>query len=95
MSMDVKTVAKVASLARIRVESDELDKYSRELSGILKWIEMLDNVNTDSVEPLANVANIELKQREDVVSDGNYQQAVLKNAPESLQGYFAVPKVIE
>lgn len=95
MSMDTKTTAKVASLARIRMEDGEVEKYSKELSGILKWIEMLGQVNTDNIEPLANVANIALRTRQDQVTDGGYQEAVLKNAPESLQGYFVVPKVIE
>jgi aspartyl-tRNA(Asn)/glutamyl-tRNA(Gln) amidotransferase subunit C len=93
--MDQKTTAKVASLARIKLADDEIAPYSEQLSGILQWIEMLGEVDTDGVEPLANVANIELKLRQDVVNDGNVRDQVLSNAPESLQGYFVVPKVIE
>lgn len=95
MSLDKATTQKVARLARIRLEEGEDEKYTKELNGILQWIDMLGEVDTDGVEPLANVANIELKLREDKVSDGGIQKDVLANAPESLQGYFVVPKVIE
>ena len=95
MSMDAKTVARVASLAHIKLQDGEVEKYAAETDGIMKWIEMLSDVDTDGVEPLANVANIELRARQDVVTDGGYQEEILKNAPESLQGYFVVPKVIE
>ena len=95
MSLDKATTQKVARLSRIRLKEGEDEKYTAELNGILQWIEMLSEVDTDGVEPLANVANIELKQRADEVTDGGYQDDVLANAPESLQGYFVVPKVIE
>lgn len=95
MSLDKATTQKVARLSRIRLKDGEDEKYTAELNGILQWIEMLSEVDTDGVEPLANVANIELKQRADEVTDGGYQKDVLANAPESLQGYFVVPKVIE
>jgi aspartyl-tRNA(Asn)/glutamyl-tRNA(Gln) amidotransferase subunit C len=95
MSLDKATTQKVARLARIRLEEGEDEKYTNELNGILQWIDMLGEVDTDGVEPLANVANIDLKLREDKVSDGGIQKDVLANAPESLQGYFVVPKVIE
>jgi aspartyl-tRNA(Asn)/glutamyl-tRNA(Gln) amidotransferase subunit C len=95
MSLDKATTQKVARLARIRLEDGEDEKYTAELNGILQWIDMLGEVDTDGVEPLANVANIDLELRKDEVSDGGIQQDVLANAPESLQGYFVVPKVIE
>jgi len=59
------------------------------------FIEQLSEVNTDNVEPLANVARSTLPLREDVISDGDYADAVLKNAPEAIENYFAVPKVVE
>lgn len=95
MSLDKSTTQKVAQLSRIRLENGEVDKYTGELNNILQWIEMLGEVDANDVEPLSNVAHIELKLRKDEVTDGNIQQDVLKNAPESLQGYFVVPKVIE
>lgn len=95
MSLDKSTTQKVAQLSRIRLEDGEVDKYTGELNNILQWIEMLGEVDAKDVEPLSNVAHIDLKLRKDEVTDGNIQQDVLKNAPESLQGYFVVPKVIE
>jgi len=95
MSMDKATVRKVASLARLAVTEQDLDKYATQLNGILKWVEQLASVNTDNIEPLANVVNIELELREDVVNDGGKQADILANAPESLEGFFVVPKVVE
>lgn len=95
MSLDKATTQKVARLARIRLKDGEDEKYANELNGILQWIDMLDEINTDGVEPLANVANIELKLREDKITDGGIQKDILANAPETLEGYFVVPKVIE
>lgn len=95
MSIDRDTVKKVAGLARLRMNDEQLDKHTPEINNILKFIEQLDEVNTDNVEPLANVARIDLKCRPDTVTDGGYAQDVLKNAPEAVEGYFAVPKVVE
>ena len=69
--------------------------YTKELSGIMSWVEQLQEVNTDGVEPMAAVGNMTLRFREDVVNDGNQQQAVLANAPSADYGCFVVPKVIE
>ena len=93
--MDKATVKKVATLARIAVTDTDLDRYTPQLGGILKWVEQLDEVNTDNVQPLANVVNTSLSLRPDAVSDGNIQSDVLVNAPESLEGFFVVPKVVE
>ncbi len=95
MSLDKQTVQKVAKLARIAITEEEADKMVGELGGILQWVEQLGEVDTDNVEPLANVANIELRLRADEVSDGGIQQDVLANAPESMEGFFVVPKVVE
>ncbi|PZP85105.1 MAG: Asp-tRNA(Asn)/Glu-tRNA(Gln) amidotransferase GatCAB subunit C, partial [Azospirillum brasilense] len=73
----------------------EVAHYAGEINGILKWIEQLQEVNTDGVAPLASVSDQALPWRADVVTDGNIQQAVLKNAPMQNYGCFAVPKVIE
>jgi len=93
--MDKQTVEKVARLARIRMDDAELDKMAPQLSGILTWIEQLQEVNTENVEPLANVADIELHLRKDEVTDGDCTDKVLKNAPEETQGYFVTNKVVE
>lgn len=95
MTIDNATVTKIASLARIRVTDDEKARYAAQIGGIMKWIEQLNAVNTDGVEPLANVAEIALKLRKDEVIDGNIQADVLANAPEATSGFFAVPKIVE
>lgn len=95
MSIDNATVTKIASLARIRVEEGEKAKYAAQIGGIMKWIEQLNAVNTDGVEPLASVMDIALPTRPDVVNDGNIQDQVLANAPEATSGFFAVPKIVE
>jgi aspartyl-tRNA(Asn)/glutamyl-tRNA(Gln) amidotransferase subunit C len=95
MSIDQNTVRKVASLARLEMTGEQLEAMTPKLAGIMQWIEQLQAVNTDGIEPLANVANIELKLRIDAVTDGNCAEKVLKNAPESVGGYFVVPKVVE
>ena len=95
MSLDKKSVKKVASLARIRMSDDELERMVPQLSKIIGFVEQLAEVNTDNVEPLANVVDITPELRKDVVNDGDCVDKVLKNAPEDTQGYFVVPKVIE
>lgn len=95
MSLDKKAVQKVASLARIRMNDEELERMAPQLSKIIGFVEQLAEVNTDNVEPLASVVDITLPLREDVVNDGDCIEKVLKNAPEQTQGYFVVPKVVE
>lgn len=95
MAMDKDTVRKVARLARLEMSDDDVARMLPQLSGILKWIEQLQAVNTDNVEPLANVVNIELPLRKDAVTDGNIQDQVLANAPEQVQGFYVVPKIVE
>jgi aspartyl-tRNA(Asn)/glutamyl-tRNA(Gln) amidotransferase subunit C len=95
MSISHQDVSKIAKLARIRVSEAEVEKYSRELSGIFQWIEQLKEVNTDGVEPMAGVGDYTLRFREDKVTDGNIREDVLANAPEAAYGCFLVPKVVE
>lgn len=95
MALTDADVKKIAKLARIRLDGDEVAHYAGEINGILKWIEQLAQVNTDGVEALASVLDQKLPWRIDAVSDGNQQEAVLKNAPNASYGCFAVPKVIE
>jgi len=95
MSVDHATVRKIASLARIAVTDDQVEAMVPELNNILGWIEQLGEVDTSAVQPMTAVIPNVLRLRDDVVTDGNVRDAVLKNAPQAEQGFFTVPKVIE
>jgi aspartyl-tRNA(Asn)/glutamyl-tRNA(Gln) amidotransferase subunit C len=95
MAIDIDTARKVAKLARIRVEESELPRVAQELSGILSFMEQLNEVDVTGVEPMVSVTPMRLKRRVDGVTDGGYPGAVLKNAPDAREGFFAVPKVVE
>jgi aspartyl-tRNA(Asn)/glutamyl-tRNA(Gln) amidotransferase subunit C len=95
MSLDPATVRRIASLARIRVEEPEIATLQTELNAILGWIEQLNEVDVEGVEPLTGAAQMALKMREDVVTDGGYPDKVLANAPERAGDFYAVPKVVE
>ncbi len=95
MPMDKDTVRKVATLARIELTGEALDRQTERLGGILTWIEQLNEVNTEGVEPLANVVDITLKLRADALTDGGDTQKILSNAPEEVGSYYVVPKVVE
>ena len=95
MTLSADDTRKIAKLSRIRLNEDEVEGYTNELNGILHWIEQLQEVDTDGVAQMTSVADMTLPIREDVVTDGNIQDKVLQNAPESDFGCFLVPKVIE
>jgi aspartyl-tRNA(Asn)/glutamyl-tRNA(Gln) amidotransferase subunit C len=105
MSLDKDTVARIARLARLKVPEEELAPLAGELSGILAWIEQLNEVDTADVEPLASVSDVTLPMREDKVTDGGVAEKVLANAPggavyvdptdRNAGGFFTVPKVVE
>lgn len=100
MSIDRATVAKIASLARISMSDDELDRMAPELSQILDWVEQLGEVDTSGVEPMTAVIPNHLRLRDDVVdadplTGGGRPDDVLANAPAAEHGFFGVPKVIE
>ncbi|QQG35567.1 MAG: Asp-tRNA(Asn)/Glu-tRNA(Gln) amidotransferase subunit GatC [Micavibrio aeruginosavorus] len=95
MSIDKEIVRKVAGLARLSLSESDLERFTPQVAGIVKWVEMLGEVNTENVAPLANVVNVDLKLRPDIISDGGYQDKILANAPESMEGFFVVPKVVE
>ena len=95
MSVDRKTVTRVARLARIKVPEDELDTLAGELSNIIGWIEQLDEANTKNVEPLASVSDMKQRWRADKVTDGGIPEKVTVNAPDLQKGMFSVPKVVE
>jgi aspartyl-tRNA(Asn)/glutamyl-tRNA(Gln) amidotransferase subunit C len=95
MSLDKATVRNVATLARIKVPDADLDHLAKELSGVLGWIEQLNEVNVDGVAPMTSVAKMKLKMRDDAVADGGDAEKVTANAPEAAHGFFVVPKVVE
>ena len=100
MSVDIQTVKKVASLARIAISDDDAQRLAPELSNILGWIEQLGEVDTSSVQPMTAVIPNTLRLRDDVVNadpltGGGIREQVLANAPVAEHGFFAVPKVIE
>lgn len=95
MSVDIETVRKVARLARIDIPEEDLERRAASINGTLQWIDQLQAVDTEGVEPLANVSDSELFLRPDEVTDGDCADKVLANAPEKTQGFFVVPKVIE
>jgi aspartyl-tRNA(Asn)/glutamyl-tRNA(Gln) amidotransferase subunit C len=95
MAVDKDTVAKIAKLARIRVEPEQQEALTQELSNILRWVEHLGELDTDGVEPMTSVVEMNLKMREDEVADGRGQGDIVANAPESKHGFFVVPRVVE
>jgi aspartyl-tRNA(Asn)/glutamyl-tRNA(Gln) amidotransferase subunit C len=95
VAIDAATVKKVARLARIRVAEDRLAPLAGELSGILAWIEQLNEVDTEGVAPMASTEAVKLPMREDVVTEGGDPAVVLGNAPRSERGFYVVPKVVE
>ena len=95
MSVNIATVKKIASLARIAITEEEAARIAPELDNIMGWIEQLGEVDTAGVEPMTAVIPNHLRLRDDVVTDGGVRDKVLANAPEAQHGFFAVPKVIE
>lgn len=95
MSIDIETARKVAHLARIKVDDDHLPELADEFNTMLGFIEQLNEVNIDGIEPMTSVTPMRLKRRVDAVTDGGYQDKILSNAPDAREGFFAVPKMVE
>lgn len=95
MAIDAAMVRKVAHLARIKTPEDRLEPLAQEMNGILNWIEQLDQVDVEGVEPMTSNVAQPLRLREDVVTDGDKIADVLSNAPKSADGFFVVPKVVD
>ena len=95
MAIDAATVRKVARLARIAEPEEKLEPLARELNAILNWIEQLNEVATDGVEPMTTAIHTPLPMREDEVTDGGSPERVLANAPKTKDHFFIVPKVVE
>ena len=95
MSVDAATVKRIGRLARIRVEEDEVGRYQGEINAILGFVAQLDEVDVEGVEPMNSVTPMQLRRRDDVVTDGGYPEKVVANAPLTEDNFFMVPKVIE
>ncbi len=95
MEIDDATVRKIARLARIKVDDAEANTLKGELTGILDWVEQLNEVDTNGVEPMTCVTEMQMHMRTDEVTDGGYPQEIVRNAPEHKGTFFVVPKVVE
>ena len=95
MSIDKDTVKHISKLARISLNEKKLDSLSKDLTSIMKFIEKLNELNTDKTNPLTSIIDASLKTRDDEVKDGKIRDQILKNSPEKNDEFFVVPKVIE
>ena len=95
MKIDKNTINKIARLSRIKLKDKESEDYIKDLNSILDWVEQLNEVNTDNIEPLSNISSSVLPKRDDISNDVNSTDEILENAPDKLEGFFAVPKVVE
>lgn len=95
MSVDAKTVKRVAHLARIALPEDDVLRMQGEINAILGFVEQLNEVDVEGVEPMTSVTPMAMKKRKDVVTDGGIAGKVVANAPVSEDSYFMVPKVVE
>jgi aspartyl-tRNA(Asn)/glutamyl-tRNA(Gln) amidotransferase subunit C len=95
LAIDEKTVRRVAHLARIALPEARVQPMVAELNGILDWIEQLNEVDVEGVEPMASAVAVKLPMREDVVTEGFAPEKITANAPKSEDGFFVVPKVVE
>ena len=95
MSIDKDTVKQISKLARISVDEEKIDSLTKDLSSIFKFIEKLNELNTDNVKPLSSILNEPLRLRKDEISDGNIREKILENSPKKNEEFFVVPKVIE
>jgi len=95
MSVDALTVRRIAHLARIAVKETEVPHLQGELNAILAFVEQLSEVNVEGVEPMTSVIPMEMKKRPDVINDGDIADDIVRNAPETQNHFFLVPKVVE
>ena len=95
MTIDLKTVKHISKLSRISIEDEKAKKLEKDLNSIFKWIEKLNELNTDKVEPLTSIAETTLRFRKDQILSKNIREDILKNSPKDNKDYFVVPKVVE
>ena len=95
MSIDAATVRRIAHLARIAVAEDEVEHLRGEINAILAFVEQLDEVDVAGVEPMTSVTPMAMKKRADIVTDGEIAEDIVRNAPQTEDHFFLVPKVVE
>ena len=95
MTIDLKTVKHISKLSRISIDEQKAKKLEKDLNAIFKWIEQLNQLNTDKVEPLTSIAETTLRFRKDQIKTKNIREDILKNSPKENKDYFVVPKVVE
>ena len=95
MTIDLKTVKHISKLSRISIEDEKAKKLEKDLNSIFKWIEQLNQLNTDKVEPLTSIAETTLRLRKDQIISKNIREDILKNSPKDNKDYFVVTKVVE
>ena len=95
MSIDLKTVKHISKLSRISIDDQKAKKLEKDLNAIFKWIEQLNELNTEKVEPLTSIAETTLRFRKDQIKTENIREDILKNSPKENKDYFVVPKVVE
>ena len=95
MSIDKEKIIHISKLARISIDSKKSDSLAKDLTSIFKFIEQLNEINTDKIEPLSSILNTPLRTREDKINDGKIRDKILKNSPKKNDEFFVVPKVIE
>ena len=95
MAIDLKTVKHISKLARISIDDEKAKKLAGDLNSIFDFIEKLNKLNTDKVEPLTSIAETTLKLRNDEVKSENIRDQILKNSPDKNKDFFVVPKVVE
>ncbi len=95
MSIDLKTLKHISKLSRISIEDEKAKKLEKDLNSIFKWIEQLNQLNTDKVKPLTSIAETTLRLRKDQIISKNIREDILKNSPKDNKDYFVVPKVVE
>tara|TARA_B100001996_G_scaffold380003_1_gene366674 strand:- start:1265 stop:1552 length:288 start_codon:yes stop_codon:yes gene_type:complete len=95
MAIDKEKIIHVSKLARISLDKKKTEALAKDLSSIFKFIEQLNELNTDKIEPLSSILNEPLRSRQDLINDGKIREKVLKNSPKKNEEFFVVPKVIE
>ena len=95
MTIDLKTVKHISKLSRISIDDQKAKKLEKDLNSIFKWIEKLNGLNTDNVEPLTSIAETTLRLRKDQIKSKNIREEILKNSPNENKDFFVVPKVVE
>ena len=95
MTIDLKTVKHISKLSRISIDNKKAKKLSDDLNSIFKFIEKLEELDTEKIEPLTSIAETNLKLRKDEIKSKNIREDILKNSPEDNKDFFVVPKVVE